>query len=204
MSKTKEVVAQTDELTESVAEFKQALAMGVAGIVKAAQIYVKTIDKHPEAANRFREAVPGNSSTMWGMLERVGRKQTHPMLLMGDAVEGAKARFVRRLPYSDQERVFDGARYPLLLDGGDTLLVSIQDATPAQVDQLCGYGSIRTASEQRAWMLDRAARMKAQAEAEKVAEAEGEIPYRVENGKVVFTKGVTLTRTQLKNILAEM
>ena len=46
--------------------------------------------------------------------------------------------------------------------------------------------------------------MKAQAEAEKVAEAEGEIPYRVEGGKVVFTKGVTLTRAQLKNILAEM
>lgn len=180
-----------------ISEFRNALQAGIQGIVKAAEIYVEALDDDPRNADKFREEfadwVPASA---WAQFEAVGRKWMHPRLLMGGVADRRKSTHIKKLPYSMQERVFNGERFQLLTSGGDTLEVDLMEATPQQVEQLCNGSSIRTLSEQRAWL-----------EAETLAES-GEdaevLPYTVSNGKVVFRRGCILNRPELKRLLQEM
>lgn len=64
-------------------------------------------------------------------------------------VRPEKTNIVKRLPYSLQNRVFEGDKFELLISGGDVLRVSALDASTDQVTQLFGDGNLRTLREQK-------------------------------------------------------
>lgn len=178
-----------------VEEFRAAFACGIESIVKAAAIYVAAIDHNPNNASAFHEAfkdvIPASA---WGGFEAVGRKWMHPKLLMGGG--GRYGGRIKRLPYSVQESIFSGARFDLLTKTGDTLKVDLRECTPEQVDQLIDGNSIRSLSAQRAWL-------EAQTSAPAPQEAEM-LPYAITGGKIVFRRGVVMTKRELARIIKEM
>jgi len=184
-------------ITQHMAAFRTAFNAGIEGIVKASEIYVEAIDQDPRNADKFREAfaewVP---SSAWSQFEAVGRKWMHPRLIMGGVSDRKKSSAIKRLPYSTQERVFNRERFDLLTADGDTLKVDLLEATADQTRQLCNGSTIRTLSEQRAWLESRAT--------ESVTTEAEVLPYVVTGGKVTFRRAVTLSRSELKRLLTEM
>jgi hypothetical protein len=174
-------------------EFRDAFNAGINNIVKAASIYVEAIDHNPLLADRFvdefSETVP---ATAWAGFEAVGRKWMHPRLLMGGG--GRYSNKIKRLPYSTQERIFEGGRFDLLTSGGDTLKIDIREATPAQVEQLLDGSHVRTPSEQRAYI-----------ESQSMGKDEADpMPYTVSDGRVTFRRGTVLTKNEVRRLLVEM
>lgn len=119
----------------------------------------------------------------------------HPKLLMGGG--GRYSSHIKRLPYSDQEQIFDGKRYDLLTSDGDKLRVDVRQITPEQAEQMFDRSHIRSISEQKAWLESR----KKQPQKTDIAET---MPYTINSGKVFFRRGVELTRSELKRLLQEM
>lgn len=177
-------------------EFKKALEAGINGIVEASQIYVKAIDEDPYCATDFQEAfadcVPNSA---WANFEAVGRKWMHPKLLMGGIANRKKNAIIKNLPYSTQERIFEKERFDLLTVDGDKLQIDLLEATVPQMEQVCGDGSVRTMSEQRAWIEQQKKNEKIEAET---------LPYVINANSVTFKRGTRLTRGELKRILQEM
>lgn len=183
-------------LNKSIKEFKAALAAGIKGIVKASEIYVAALDEDPRVADDFREACKDWVPTAaWSQFEAVGRKLVHPKMLLGGMVDQKKARKVKKLAYSLQDRVFNKERFTLLLASGDTLEVDMLEATPEQVAQLCDDTMIRNLAAQKAW-LEQQATIDREAKVHKV-------PYRIVGGKFQ-TDRAEYTKAELKQILQLM
>jgi hypothetical protein len=180
-----------------IADFREALQNGINGIVKAAEIYVAAVDADPRDADRFREEfaewVPASA---WSQFEAVGRKWMHPRLLMGGVADRKKSTLIKRLPYSTQERVFKRERFDLLISNGEKLKVDIMEATPEQAEQLCNGSTIRTLSEQKAWLESRVVQDK--------SEPAEVMPYTISDGRAHFRKNTILTKQEVKRVLMEM
>ena len=187
--------------TTRINGFRAALQAGIDGIVKAAGIYVEAIDEDPKASDAFRDEmgdmVPHSA---WAQFEAVGRKWMHPKLLMGGVGASTKrTNAIKRLPYSQQERVFNHDRFPLLTSTGDTLSADILEVTDDQLAQLCDGSHIRTLSEQRAWIEARAA-----AAATAPFDIPEVMPYTIESGRLTIRRGATFTKAEVRRILMEM
>ena len=184
-------------VSSRIAEFREALQVGIEGIVKASEVYVAALDDDPRNADRFRdefaEWVPASA---WSQFEAVGRKWMHPRLLMGGVADRKKTGLIKRLPYSMQERVFKRDRFPLLTSNGDTLEVEILEATQEQAEQLCNGTAIRNLSEQKAWLESRNV-----TEASEPAEV---LPYVITDGKVTFRRNTILTKQEIRRLLLEL
>ena len=178
-------------------EFRTALQQGIDGITRAAEVYVSVIDDDPKAIDAFKaKFVNSMSADMWAKFEAVGRKWTHPGLLLGGVAGGKKNTAIKRLPYSAQERVFNRERFPLLTTKGDTLMVDLLEASNDQVDQLCNGSHMRTVSEQKAWA-------ESQAVIDKHEHVEV-MPYRIEDGRVSFRRGCNMSKAEVRRLLKEL
>lgn len=178
-----------------VDRFREAFMAGVEGIARAAAIYVEAIDENPNFGDAFRDEfadiIPVGA---WAGMEKVGRKLMHPNLLMGGG--GKYASRIKRLPYSTQERVIGGERFDLLTADGQTLKVDVRQITTEQADQLFDGEHIRTLPEQRAWLESRKGRQ--------VVEEADTMPYVIKGGKVLFRRGTTLSRPEIRRLLEVM
>jgi len=185
-------------ITQELSKFQDAFTRGLEGITEASKIYVDAIDDNPENSEKFREYFADSiPSSTWSSFEAIGRKWMHPRLLIGGMSDRAKAMLVKRLPYDEQSNIMEKRkRYPLLLIGGDTLEVSVQDATLEQVGQLIDGSTIRNLAAQKAF-LEQAKTTKAIKESEP-------LPYTLSDGRITFRRSVTLTKAELRRILAEM
>ncbi len=179
-------------------DFRNAFSDGLNSIVKASQIYVVAIDENPKIADdfvrEFRDVIP---ATAWAGFEAVGRKWMHPRLLMGGG--GRYGSKIKRLPYSAQEQIFNGGRFDLLTNKGDTLSVDIRELEPEQVDQIIDNNHIRTLSEQRAWLENQRT-----SDEEEIVQLAEKPAYVISSGKVCFRRGITMTRNEVKRLLQEM
>ena len=119
----------------------------------------------------------------------------HPRLLMGGMSDRKRQNCIKRLPYSVQEQIFSGARFKLLTQKGETLMVDMMEATQEQVEQLCGDSSIRSLGEQKAW----SERLSVSAPIEVE-----QLPYVILKGRISFRRGVTLSKQEMRNIISEM
>jgi hypothetical protein len=119
----------------------------------------------------------------------------HPKLILGGMSDAKKTNIVKRLPYSLQNRVFEGEKFELLISGGDVLEVSALDASTEQVTQLFGDGNLRSLREQKAYI-----------ENSKLQEdlKPQELPYYVQKGKIIFRKNTELTRAEMKQLLTQL
>ena len=84
----------------------------------------------------------------------------------------------------------------MLIENGETLNVDLLEATSFQAEQICGDGSIRTISEQRAWLEDQGR--------EAVPEDADPMPYTIRGGSVVFRRGAVMTKQEIRRILMDM
>jgi hypothetical protein len=183
-------------LRTAIDQFGESLAKGVDALVDAARIYVQAIDADPTAADAFAEHYDGTiDPSSWSAWERVGRKQMHLALLLGNG--GPHGNRIMRLPYSTQERIYNGERFPLLIDKGEHILLDLRHASMAQASQLLDADHIRSLPEQRAYLEAIRARPAPPEEAET-------LPYIIRGGKVLFRKGTELTKEQIRRILQEI
>ena len=118
-------------LTKPFAEIKKAMMDALKdttnAYVKFATIYVEAIDEDAKNADKIKQAFkPKIAPDKWAQIEAVGRKWMHPAIALGEA--GVNAGAIRRLPYSLQERVMQGERFPMLTSGGELpLMVDIKE-----------------------------------------------------------------------------
>ena len=188
-----ELTKTYEEITN---EFKDAITNGINGFVKAGEIYVKAIDQDPAYADKmqleFSDIVPAKA---WKQFEAIGRKWIHPKLILGGMSDPKKTNIVKRLPYSLQNRVFEGEKFELLISGGDVLKVSALDASSEQTLLLFGDGDLRSLREQKAYI-----------ENSKLQEdlMPQELPYYFQKGKIIFRKNTELTRAEMKQLLTQL
>jgi len=177
-------------------EFKDALLAGINGFIKAGEIYVNAIEQDPTYGKRLKEEfadmVPAKA---WNQLEALGRRWIHPKLVLGGMSDPKKTSLVKRLPYSEQSRVFEGERYQLLVSNGDYIEVNLLDATTDQAKQIIGDGIIRSLSEQKSWLEGKKIQKELKVE---------ELPYQIKGGKITFRRNVSLTRAEMKQLLSQL
>jgi hypothetical protein len=196
MSETAVMVRHTPK--EWIELFREAFAAGVEGIQRAGEIYVQAVADDKRNEDRFREefadAIP---PSIWAKLYAVGHKLLHPRLLVGGMKDTRRAAFVSRLPYGLQERVLAHERFPLLLAGGDTLQVDVTEASPEQLEQMFDGGAVRSPGAQRVWMEAR------KAKGEK-GETPQSMPYTIHKHIVTFRRGVSMSKAEVRALLASM
>lgn len=174
-------------------EIAHTINQAMADIGRAAEQYAQALDDHGDAIkNELLQIAPAVPALFWNRLEQIGRQQLDRRLLHG---ETPAARKLRRLPYSEQRAALDTG-VELLTADGDTLLVQVDCMTPRQAKQVFAADHIRSLPEQRAWLEDA------------IAQTEPPQPYSepfaVRRGKLEVHRAVTLTRSELARILAEM
>ena len=108
-----EIILTNEQL---MSHFREAITTGINGFVRAGEIYVLAIDQDSTNAERmqleFSDIVP---SKAWKQFEAIGRKWMHPKLILGGMSDAKKTNIVKRLPYSLQNRVFEGEKFELLI-----------------------------------------------------------------------------------------
>jgi hypothetical protein len=178
-----------------VSEFRQAFAAGMDGLAKAGKIYAEAIDAHPANAARIKSQAADMNlpESTWSSLEKLGRGQIHIKCLLGSNVRNLGK--IKLLPYSIQERIFNGDRFELLLADGATLMVDLREIESAQADQLVDRTTIRSIPAQRAWLAKHKPTDPTMPEV---------LPYIVRGGKLHVLKAATFTRADLKKFIAEL
>lgn len=178
-----------DVVKRSVAEFRQNFACGMQSIVAACEVYVSVLDMGVEAADWFRAEFEADvPDSMWRHFEAIGRKWVHPKLFFGNCKHRNK---IKALPYSDQKRVLED-KVPLLLDGGDSMLVALDRSDKWVIDRVLGEGEIRSLDQQRAFME------RQKQTAIKICPS---ALYEVRGHKVFFRAGAVLSKSQVKKLL---
>ena len=180
-----------------VKEFGEMFLKGMEYLLKACQLYVKTIDKDPEAIIDFEETYPDISTSAWRRFEAVGRGSLHVKLLTNLTV-GAKK--LERCSYTEQAKYSEEPLDVLLADG-DMLKVGIHNLQPAQLKQVFASDHIRTRPEQRAYL--ESLKTEKVIETSRKEAAEVSPPYEIKRGKLVVG-GVTFTKSDLVRILVQL
>lgn len=141
-------------MTKTVFEkFTTAFQKGLDGIQEAAEIYVSAIDNDPEIKQEFITKFNHMiTPPTWRTLELIGRKQVHPQLMLSGA---ANARYIKRLAYSEQEKILKGTRYECLLPNNDTILVDLRTVDHKTADQMFNFDRIRSIADQKLWLSQR-------------------------------------------------
>lgn len=176
-------------------QFKEAMKVGLDGLIKAAEVYVKLIDEHPELEDSFKQECKGFvPDGVWTKMEKVGRGRLHPRLMIGSFNSLAKSQAVARLPIEIQESALRGESFDILVDG-QPVKSAIEDAPVDAVNRLCCSGGIRTVAQQRAL-----------AAAERADRKTVESSWRLVDGGrgVQFTRRDTFTKKQLEKIIERM
>lgn len=176
-------------------EIANLLKEGIACWERAGAILVEQLD----AGTTIKEAeeATGIPANVLCQLERIGRKQIVPRLLISDY---PAARAMEKLPYSEQSRLQSETVEIIVTDAGkyDILNVLPSEMTPHQVRQAFASGHVRTLSEQKAWVADQRGKSVVKTAAS---------DYKVSKNEVTFFVGgsqVTYSRQQLARILAEL
>lgn len=188
-----EHVANLIPIDDYAGRFRAAFAKAEEGFVEAAKVYCEAIDKYgDDARKRFAAACPRISSSTWRCLERLGSGNLDARLLMTSSC-GAAA--LRRIPGPMQTAAIDKG-VEVLIANGETLIVQIDNLTPAQARQVFSNDHIRDIAAQRAWL---------ETNAPTVARPMVAAPaWEVKGGKVNVNRACSLTRLDLARMLAEM
>jgi len=182
-------------------EFRKAWQNGIDGLSQAAQVYVDAIDADSDISKQLQDEFSDLPQGVWGQLEQLGRKMIHPKLLMGCG--GRHATKIKKMPYSVQNRIFAGDTFPLLTKDNDTLMIDVRNATDEQVEQLFDRDHIRTLTEQKVLRVSETSNSTKSNGGADIAEPE-RLPYIIKENRVIFRRDVTLTKQDVRNILAQM
>ena len=185
-------------LHDAAQAFAAAFSSAEESFTRAGRILADAVRAYgPEARAAFAAACPAITPGTWRRLEALGNGTLDPRLVAGVSAAGA---ILRRLPVAVQREALDRG-VPLLLAGGDSLLVAVDNLSPAQARQVFAGDHVRDLAAQRAWLEANPAQAPA------VASGAGGVvapAWGVKGGKVVVSRPCTLTRLDLARMLAEM
>lgn len=179
---------------KDIQSFLELFKQGYDAWVKAGELLVKMIDQNPSVIDDIIDRYPDMNAGILRQFEKMGRKQLHPLLLI-ESTPGETR--LARLPYSEQLKYLEKPVEIVVEtdDGPDLMQIQTKHLTRAQAEQVFAKDHVRTAAEQRAWIMSRR-------EAQ-VTDAWRTHPWRVV-GKQVEIAGVKFTRKQILAILKEM
>lgn len=136
---------------------------------------------------RIVDATPAGMRDVWLRLERVGMGTLHPQLA---TTAGIAARYLGRLPMSEQERYLQ-ERIPVLVVNGrepDILRIDVGALSRGQRKQVFvnagGTVRVRSIDEQRAWLADQAQREQRKEQRNEVLRIDRPGRWKVDGGKV--------------------
>jgi hypothetical protein len=135
-----------------IASIEELMVKGIEAWQQAGRIIADLVDQDPEAIEKICEVSPHLSAGILRSLERIGRSELLPELLLKSGPAYAK---LRELPISYQ-RKYMSEPIPLLINtdsGPDTLSVSIENLTPKQAKQVFSRTGVRDLAAQRACPL---------------------------------------------------
>lgn len=179
-----------------IQKFSDLCQQGIDAWIEAGTIIVSLVEEDPSVFDKIIEKDSRMNAGILGRFEAMGRGVLHPHLLLNDSPGYEK---LAQMPYSVQER-FLNEPIPLIVEtpsGTDTLLVAAKDMTPAQARQAFGKGRIKTAGEQKAWIMDQKAK-KARPVGSNVS------PWVIKGGRVEFREGATLSAGEIATILTQI
>lgn len=190
------------DLGEKFKELAKVYQATQENLLRLGQIVVELV----EAKNSF-EFIENKSGIPYNVLinlERVGRKQLLPSLVMAP---WAAANQARGLPYTQQlEYVENKKTIDVVVEtpqGYDTRQIELQNLQGSEIKQVFAKGTlgstIRTVPQQRSWLDGEKQKAKKEKEKE-AAPADGWI---IKDGKM-HHKGTVFTRRMLLNILSQL
>lgn len=190
-------------LTLDRTDYKQAvdaindlMVKGMEAWKAAGKIVADLVDKDPDAIDRILEVSPMLTKGILRSLERIGRDELLPELLLRNGLVYAR---LRELPIQLQRR-YVKEPVPLMIqtaNGPDTLNVTLDALSPLQARQVFSSDGVRSLSEQRAWLAENAPRPTPVVEAET-------LPFEVHGKVVVFTRPCKMTRQEIAALLARL
>lgn len=182
--------------SDKIKQFADLVRQGVDAWIKAGEILVELVNDDPQVFDKIINENPHLNAGVLGRFELMGRKALHPQLLLHDSPGYQK---LAQMPFSVQERYLESP-IPLLVEtptGTDTLQVSAKNCTPSQARQLFSANSVRTAGEQKAWLVAQRAK--------KTHPKSTTVPaWSVKHGKVFFTEGAGFTAGELATIITQL
>jgi hypothetical protein len=174
-------------------EFGGFLKKGIEHLLQACKIYVEDIKNCPELKTVYQEKFPEITNGMWAKYEKIGKGIISARLL----IPPRNANFIQRFSIEEQERCLSMPIEVLLLGGGETLKVSLENLTSLQCRQVFAYDHVRTLSEQRA-LIESEKTQGVIVHAKKVREK-----YSIVKDVVKIHSACTFTRKELERILLQ-
>ena len=181
--------------TNNVVQFEKLMCGGVEMIVKACNLYVADIDAHPESKQAYIDTGKWNPRVL-ASFEDIGRGETDIRLMLNG---GKNTNYIKKLPISDQKRIMDGGNVELLTCTGDSLMIDPKTCTSEQAKQIFDGKSIRTPSDQRAYIEAEERGWEQLERTNNLVER-----YRVRGSKVIVGAACELTKGDLLAMLAEI
>lgn len=182
-------------------EFTGLIKEGIEAWQKAGLIVVDLIDGQGESCSSLAEK-SGLGPGIIGRFEQLGRKQLMPYLLM---VDWKAAKYLVRLPYSEQKRLEHGS-VELLIEnesGVDTIQVPVRNLEPEQCKQVFCREGVRDLAAQRSYLVERRSSERLKAVREVVG-SQSE-PYQIgRKNTVIISRPCELSRRELLRILEDM
>jgi hypothetical protein len=179
------------DYAKAVGAINDLMIKGMEAWKEAGRIVADLVDRDPCAIDQLIESSPMLTKGILRSLERIGRCELVPELLLKGGAAYAK---LRELPYPVQQKYL---KEPVQLmiqtsTGVDTLNVALDSLSPAQVRQVFSADGVRSLPEQRAWLAEHSRPVPAEAEA---------LPYEVHGKIVVFTRPCKLSRADLQSLI---
>ena len=181
-----------------ITEFVALITRGIECWHKAGEVVVQLIDEHGLTISDIAETSEFLTEDIVTRFEQLGRKQLDPRLLVAGY---PAARYLVRLPFSEQKRAMASSVDLLVIEGKATsmLKVSVENLTPSQCKQVFDGDQIRTSGAQRAWLEDRKTTVEVRA-----ALSSPDDLYKVIGKKVVFKRACEMSAGQLARIISEI
>jgi len=184
--------------SQSIQTFTELVSHGAECWKKAGEVLVELVDgglSLHEVAEQCGASITVATLTRF---EQIGRGLLlHELLIC----EYPAAKYMTRLPFSEQRRIHDGGVDVIIENNGktETLKVSAANLTPSQCRQVFDDTITRDAGGQKAYITSKSQEARIMAPIEHVTN-----PYTVRGRKCIFNRGCELTATQIARILVEM
>ena len=177
-------------LNVSCLNLKSLVKSGVDSLSAAGMLLVEMLDSKVSLPEISEQS--GIPMDVLGQLERIGRRQLNPHLLLATypAVQA-----IQRLSVSEQDRLLENPVEVLILKNGeiDHLMISAKDMTREHVAQVFARSHVRSLTEQRAWLQTR--------EEKSAPPKLQQVPYTItRRHTVVFNACVEMTAKELLRI----
>lgn len=129
------------------AEIKTKLAAAATNLAAACNLVVQVIDEFSWTPEDISELIRSDTMIVRNM-ERCGRQHLLPELVIGTTTG---RRYLAKLSVAEQHKYLTEP-LEVMTSSGDTLLISVDNLTPALCRQVFDGPRIRTLPEQRAWI----------------------------------------------------